>query len=113
MSKFIDIYEKQGILGKGAFSVVYKCMEKKTGNEFAAKIIKTAAMSVRELIKLEREARINRKVEHENIVQLHNTIQVSVEVFIISKLITLNYLVSTYHICYVFAFKRNWTQIIL
>ena len=69
MSKFIDIYEKQGILGKGAFSVVYKCIEKETGNEFAAKIIKTAAMSVRELIKLEREARINRKVEHENIVQ--------------------------------------------
>jgi hypothetical protein len=31
---------------------------------------------VRELIKLEREARINRKVEHKNIVQLHNTIQV-------------------------------------
>ena len=88
MSKFIDIYEKQGILGKGAFSVVYKCIEKETGNEFAAKIIKTAAMSVRELIKLEREARINRKVEHENIVQLHNTIQVSLEVLMIS--ITLN-----------------------
>ena len=77
MSKFNDIYEKQGLLGKGAFSKVYKCLEKETGKEFAAKIIKTAAMSVRELIKLEREARINRKVEHQNIVQLHNTIQVS------------------------------------
>ena len=77
MTKFIDVYEKQGILGKGAFSIVYKCREKETGNEYAAKIIKTAAMSVRELIKLEREARINRKVEHQNIVRLHNTIQVS------------------------------------
>ena len=79
MSKFSDIYERQGILGKGAFSIVYKCIEKETGNEFAAKIIKTAAMSVRELIKLEREARINRKVEHQNIVRLHNTIQVSIQ----------------------------------
>ena len=77
MTKFTDVYEKQGILGKGAFSIVYKCREKETGNEYAAKIIKTAAMSVRELIKLEREARINRKVEHQNIVRLHNTIQVS------------------------------------
>jgi len=88
MTKFIDVYEKQGILGKGAFSIVYKCREKETGNEYAAKIIKTAAMSVRELIKLEREARINRKVEHQNIVRLHNTIQELETNYFIMDLVT-------------------------
>ena len=77
MTSFKDIYEKHGVLGKGAFSVVCRCTEKETGNEYAAKIIKTSKMTVRELIKLEREARINRKVEHKNIVRLYNTIQVS------------------------------------
>lgn len=75
MASFNDNYEKHGVLGKGAFSIVSKCTEKETGKEYAVKIIKTTRMTVRELIKLEREARINRKLDHNNIVQLHNTIQ--------------------------------------
>ena len=87
MASFVDIYEKHGVLGKGAFSVVSRCTEKETGKQYAVKIIKTTKMNVRELIKLEREARINRKVEHQNIVRLHNTIQVSPGHYLIIELL--------------------------
>lgn len=86
MASFKDTYEKHGVLGKGAFSIVSKCTEKETGKEYAVKIIKTTRMTVRELIKLEREARINRKLDHNNIVQLHNTIQVRQKKYLIFKL---------------------------
>lgn len=86
MASFNDNYEKHGVLGKGAFSIVSKCTEKETGKEYAVKIIKTTRMTVRELIKLEREARINRKLDHNNIVQLHNTIQVRQKKYLIFKL---------------------------
>ena len=85
MATFRDVYEKHEMLGKGAFSVVYRCVEKETGDNYAVKIIKTTRMSVRELIKLEREARIGRKlVDHLHIVRLHNAIQVYSDIYRIS-----------------------------
>ncbi|RLU24457.1 hypothetical protein DMN91_002546 [Ooceraea biroi] len=60
---------------KGAFSVVRRCVQKSTGHEFAAKIINTKKLSNRDFQKLEREARICRKLQHPNIVRLHDSIQ--------------------------------------
>ena len=51
--------------------------QKQTGQEFAAKIINTEKLSHREFLKLEREAQICRKLQHPNIVRLHESIQVS------------------------------------
>ncbi|KAK9746929.1 Protein kinase domain [Popillia japonica] len=51
----------------GAFSVVRRCVQKSTGLEFAAKIINTKKLSARDFQKLEREARICRKLQHPNI----------------------------------------------
>ncbi len=73
MNKFDEHYDLHNILGKGAFSIVRRCTEKETGNEYAAKIVKTSKMQVRDLLKLEREAKICRKLlDHNNIVRLHN-----------------------------------------
>jgi calcium/calmodulin-dependent protein kinase (CaM kinase) II len=74
MSNFSDVYTLGEDLGKGAFSVVKKCVNKKTGEVFAAKIINTNKLSQKDLNKLEREARICRKLSHRNIVHLHDTI---------------------------------------
>ncbi|KAE8750775.1 hypothetical protein FOCC_FOCC002485, partial [Frankliniella occidentalis] len=52
---------------RGAFSVVRRCVQKSTGLEFAAKIINTKKLSARDFQKLEREARICRKLQHPNI----------------------------------------------
>jgi calcium/calmodulin-dependent protein kinase (CaM kinase) II len=73
--KITDLYELKEELGKGAFSVVRRCVQKTTGFEFAAKIINTKKLSARDHQKLEREARICRLLKHQNIVRLHDSIQ--------------------------------------
>ncbi|XP_050393885.1 calcium/calmodulin-dependent protein kinase type II delta chain isoform X7 [Patella vulgata] len=73
--KFNDIYELKEELGKGAFSIVRRCVQKASGLEFAAKIINTKKLSARDHQKLEREARICRLLKHSNIVRLHDNIQ--------------------------------------
>ncbi|XP_067928675.1 calcium/calmodulin-dependent protein kinase type II delta chain-like isoform X5 [Watersipora subatra] len=72
---FTDIYDLKEEIGKGAFSVVRRCVLKSNGLEFAAKIINTVRLSARDHQKLEREARICRLLKHQNIVRLHDSIQ--------------------------------------
>ena len=60
---------------RGAFSIVKRCVQKSTGLEFAAKIINTKKLTARDFQKLEREARVCRKLQHPNIVRLHDSIQ--------------------------------------
>ncbi|XP_070503256.1 calcium/calmodulin-dependent protein kinase type II alpha chain isoform X4 [Chironomus tepperi] len=74
-TRFSDNYEIKEELGKGAFSIVKRCVQKSTGLEFAAKIINTKKLTSRDFQKLEREARICRKLQHPNIVRLHDSIQ--------------------------------------
>uniref|UniRef100_A0AAQ4R2A9 calcium/calmodulin-dependent protein kinase n=1 Tax=Gasterosteus aculeatus aculeatus TaxID=481459 RepID=A0AAQ4R2A9_GASAC len=66
-TRFTDEYQLYEELGKGAFSVVRRCMKISTGQEYAAKIINTKKLSARDHQKLEREARICRLLKHPNI----------------------------------------------
>ncbi|VDD96382.1 unnamed protein product [Enterobius vermicularis] len=101
-TNFSDNYEVREELGKGAFSVVRRCIQKKTGLEFAAKIINTKKLSTRDTLfsfycslsanldfqKLEREARICRKLQHPNIVRLHDNIQEEAFHYLVFDLVT-------------------------
>ena len=92
---FNDEYELKEELGKGAFSIVRRCVkvnsfrpltgelaqrfsrfriQKVNGEEYAAKIINTRKLSARDHQKLEREARICRLLNHANIVRLHDSL---------------------------------------
>jgi len=73
-TRFSDEYELKDELGKGAFSVVKRCIQKSTQLEFAAKIINTKKLSQRDHQKLEREAKICRQLKHSNIVRLYESI---------------------------------------
>ncbi|XP_028838818.1 calcium/calmodulin-dependent protein kinase type II delta 1 chain isoform X2 [Denticeps clupeoides] len=73
-TRFTDEYQLYEELGKGAFSVVRRCMKISSGQEYAAKIINTKKLSARDHQKLEREARICRLLKHPNIVRLHDSI---------------------------------------
>uniref|UniRef100_A0A8C5AED2 calcium/calmodulin-dependent protein kinase n=1 Tax=Gadus morhua TaxID=8049 RepID=A0A8C5AED2_GADMO len=96
-TRFTDEYQLFEELGKGAFSVVRRCVKISSGQEFAAKIINTKKLSARDRNptkgippptvsdrvdrqvcsdhqKLEREARICRLLKHPNIVRLHDSI---------------------------------------
>ncbi|KAI6227423.1 Calcium/calmodulin-dependent protein kinase [Aphelenchoides fujianensis] len=87
-TKFSDNYEVKEELGKGAFSVVRRCVQKSTNIEFAAKIINTRKLSTRDFQKLEREARICRKLKHPNIVRLHDNIQEEAFHYLVFDLVT-------------------------
>ncbi|XP_049645602.1 calcium/calmodulin-dependent protein kinase type II subunit beta isoform X8 [Suncus etruscus] len=73
-TRFTDEYQLYEDIGKGAFSVVRRCVKLCTGHEYAAKIINTKKLSARDHQKLEREARICRLLKHPNIVRLHDSI---------------------------------------
>ncbi|XP_042706091.1 calcium/calmodulin-dependent protein kinase type II subunit gamma isoform X9 [Chrysemys picta bellii] len=66
-TRFTDDYQLYEELGKGAFSVVRRCVKKNSSQEYAAKIINTKKLSARDHQKLEREARICRLLKHPNI----------------------------------------------
>ncbi|XP_028967249.1 calcium/calmodulin-dependent protein kinase type II alpha chain [Galendromus occidentalis] len=87
-TRFSDNYELKEELGKGAFSIVRRCVQKSSGLEFAAKIINTKKLSARDFQKLEREARICRKLNHPNIVRLHDSIQEEGYHYLIFDLVT-------------------------
>jgi len=85
---FSDQYILGPKLGKGAFSIVKKCIHKQTKKDYAAKIIDTQKMSNRELQKLDKEARICRMLKHPNIVRLHASISEGGAHYLVFDLIT-------------------------
>ncbi|XP_037925657.1 calcium/calmodulin-dependent protein kinase type II alpha chain isoform X9 [Hermetia illucens] len=87
-TRFSDNYDIKEELGKGAFSIVKRCVQKSTGLEFAAKIINTKKLTARDFQKLEREARICRKLQHPNIVRLHDSIQEENYHYLVFDLVT-------------------------
>jgi calcium/calmodulin-dependent protein kinase (CaM kinase) II len=87
-TRFTDEYDLKEELGKGAFSIVRRCIQKSTALEFAAKIINTKKLSTRDYQKLEREARICRYLKHPNIVRLHDSISEEGFHYLIFDLVT-------------------------
>jgi len=74
-TEFTDCYELKEEIGRGGFSVVHLCVNKDTGFKFAAKIIDTKKLSEKVFKSIEKEVRICRKLQHPNIVRLHDSIQ--------------------------------------
>uniref|UniRef100_A0A8C9RNW0 calcium/calmodulin-dependent protein kinase n=1 Tax=Scleropages formosus TaxID=113540 RepID=A0A8C9RNW0_SCLFO len=87
-TRFTDEYQLFEELGKGAFSVVRRCVKVLSGQEYAAKIINTKKLSTRDHQKLEREARICRLLKHHNIVRLHDSISEEGYHYLIFDLVT-------------------------
>ncbi|XP_039546752.1 calcium/calmodulin-dependent protein kinase type II delta 1 chain isoform X9 [Pimephales promelas] len=87
-TRFTDEYQLYEELGKGAFSVVRRCMKISSGQEYAAKIINTKKLSARDHQKLEREARICRLLKHANIVRLHDSISEEGVHYLVFDLVT-------------------------
>uniref|UniRef100_A0A8C9VPZ4 calcium/calmodulin-dependent protein kinase n=1 Tax=Scleropages formosus TaxID=113540 RepID=A0A8C9VPZ4_SCLFO len=87
-TRFSEEYQLFEELGKGAFSVVRRCVKVLSGQEYAAKIINTKKLSARDHQKLDREARICRLLKHPNIVRLHDSISEEGHHYLIFDLVT-------------------------
>lgn len=64
-------------IGRGAYATVYRGRDVRTGQEVAVKEINTSRLNKKLKQSLESEVSILRKVKHENIVQLHDVLEVS------------------------------------
>uniref|UniRef100_A0AAQ4S744 calcium/calmodulin-dependent protein kinase n=1 Tax=Gasterosteus aculeatus aculeatus TaxID=481459 RepID=A0AAQ4S744_GASAC len=87
-TRFTEEFQMYEELGKGAFSVVRRCVKVLSGQEYAAKIINTKKLSARDHQKLDREARICRLLKHPNIVRLHDSISEELHHYLIFDLVT-------------------------
>ncbi|XP_038821222.1 calcium/calmodulin-dependent protein kinase type II subunit alpha-like isoform X3 [Salvelinus namaycush] len=87
-TRFTEEFQMFEELGKGAFSVVRRCLKVLSGQEYAAKIINTKKLSARDHQKLDREARICRLLKHSNIVRLHDSISEEGHHYLIFDLVT-------------------------
>ncbi|KAF0986666.1 hypothetical protein HZS_7236, partial [Henneguya salminicola] len=88
VDKFLIDYELKEELGKGAFSIVKRCVNIATLKEYAAKIFDSKKLDSRELKKLEREAKICRILKHPNIVQLLDVYSETKYHYLVFELIT-------------------------
>jgi len=75
---FADDYDMLEPLGKGAFSVVHKCVELATGNLYAVKVIDIRPFRLRPNFderRMLREVKILRQIDHPNVIKLHEVYQ--------------------------------------
>jgi serine/threonine-protein kinase ULK/ATG1 len=63
------------IIGKGSFSLVYKANHIETNELFAIKVVSTKNLQQKIIDSVENEIKIMLKINHENIVRLHETIK--------------------------------------
>jgi len=84
-----DTFDIKDELGKGAFSIVYLAVNKKTGEKVAVKTIdKKAASTTQDQNRLKTEVEILKKVSHPNIVCLKDMFETSEKLYLIMELVT-------------------------
>jgi len=81
-------YEVKGELGRGAFSVVKMGINKKTGEKVAIKIIDRNDVGKDYEKNLKMEMDILRRVDHPNIIALHEMIEAGNKLYFVMELVT-------------------------
>lgn len=79
-----DLYDILEEIGTGAFGVVHRCREKKTGNIFAAKFIPVSHNLERDLIR--KEIDIMNQLHHPKLINLHDAFEDEDEMVLIFEL---------------------------
>lgn len=73
-------------IGRGGFSVVYRAIENSTKSPFAVKVIEKTHL-LEDIKLLKREIEIMKKVDHLNVLKLHEIYEESKKVFIVMELV--------------------------
>lgn len=84
----VDFNNKSEILGTGAFSTVYRCIHRATGQKYAVKVINVALMKDKDKIKIEKEAEICTLVKHPNIVTLRDFVKEATKYYLVFELVS-------------------------
>jgi len=86
-SRLMAKYNLKELLGRGAFSEVYRVQEKETGKEYAVKIIDKKALRGKEE-SLQNEIAVLHKVSHPNIVHLTEIYDDKNKMYLVMELVT-------------------------
>jgi len=87
LEQLLAKYEISETLGTGAFSEVKRCTDKRTGQQFAMKIIDKAKCKGKESM-IETEVCILKTAKHENIIQLYEMYEIEGKIYLIMELVT-------------------------
>eukprot|EP01119_Soliformovum_irregulare_P004503 TRINITY_DN1552_c0_g2_i1.p1 TRINITY_DN1552_c0_g2~~TRINITY_DN1552_c0_g2_i1.p1 ORF type:complete len:343 (-),score=101.91 TRINITY_DN1552_c0_g2_i1:243-1271(-) len=82
-----SVYKVGEEIGRGAFSVVKKASNKKTGEEVAIKIIDKKLVDKQDLVLLSREIDIMKKVDHSNVLKLKGVYEKEDEIALAMELV--------------------------
>jgi len=85
--KIDDNYEVNEVIGRGAFSVVKKAKQKRTGTEYAIKFIETKHVDKQDLMLLGREIDIMKKVDHPNVLKLEEVYETDEIIALVMELV--------------------------
>ena len=84
----INKYEKLRLLGDGTFSQVYECLELKTDNKFAIKIVSKSFLLKHDLHEqFTKEIRIHSELDHPNIVKLIKVFENQYNIYMVLELV--------------------------
>eukprot|EP01137_Pigoraptor_chileana_P009559 Opistho-2@58026 len=86
--RFTDDYELKEQIGKGAFSVVRLCTNRRSNREFAVKIVDMRRMPEKDKPKVLQEASICRMLKHPNICRLDDTILTQQAFYMVFELVS-------------------------
>ena len=86
--KFTDVYDihEKSKLGKGSYGSVFLCRHKRSGDEFACKLISLNRINSHYLRKLHLEIGIMKELTHPQIIQLHEAFFGSRTVYLVMEL---------------------------
>ena len=83
---YLSNYNIKGIIGKGTFSVVKLGEHKKTQEKVAIKILqKNKILSKEDLVRIEREIQILRRLNHPNVIKIHHIFEDQKNFYIIME----------------------------
>jgi len=81
-------YDIKEILGTGSFAVVKRAVAKKSGQEFAIKIIKKTKLSADELNSVHDEVEIMHKIHHPHCIELIEMFESKQKIYMVMELLT-------------------------
>jgi len=87
-SRVEDFYQLGEEIGRGAFSIVRRAKQKKTGDPYAVKIIEKKFVEQQDLMLLAREIEIMKKVDHPNVLRLIEVFETDETIALVMELVT-------------------------
>ena len=82
--RFGDLYELKEEIGRGAFGVVHRCVEKSSRRHFAAKFVEVG--NSEEEMSVMKEIEIMKECTHAKLLQLQDAFQTDTEIIMVMEL---------------------------